>query len=222
MFQQAFALALVGVIGTGVGVIASLIPIELVAKRDLHERVAKKWRLLDYEITFLLDTSEVYQHSLSEARKTQLKEDTWNFPKISASHRPTLAWQAAISDGDFIEQAPDDLLVKLGTMYSNVDIANVRVDQYNQFITQIPDLMIALRESTAVRYLYSEHYKVLANCFKKLLPTLTSVQPMVSEQAKIHAAKAKRLSKRIQVAGWAAVTIFLVSVVLFAIFATQP
>ncbi len=38
-----FIIALVGVIGTGVGIVASLIPMELIGQRDSYQRLAKTW-----------------------------------------------------------------------------------------------------------------------------------------------------------------------------------
>jgi hypothetical protein len=124
MFQQAFALALVGVIGTGIGVIASLLPIELLGKRDLHERVAKIWRLLDLEIARLIATCQEFQGVLGRTKKalSELCGSDTKVLLIGMAHLPSLARQVAMSSGDLVAQTPDNLLLELNDAYNALDL----------------------------------------------------------------------------------------------------
>ncbi len=73
-----------GVFGTGIGILASLYPVELTGKRDYYQRLVKMWRLLDFERNDIVRQSEDRADHLSDAESP--------IPMIISSF-PFTAWQ---------------------------------------------------------------------------------------------------------------------------------
>jgi hypothetical protein len=117
-----FIIALVGIIGTGIGILASLIPIELAGKRDYHQRLIKVWKLLDFERNALISQCENPADYLPEAPAPR--------PMIVAS-LPSSAWQSVRSNGELISDAPQELLNSLNIAYEMVARLNVTLDHYS-------------------------------------------------------------------------------------------
>jgi len=222
MFQQEFALALVGVIGTGVGVVASLIPVELLGKRDLHERVAKMWRLLDREIAHLLTECQEAQPVITESLQNLPAFDpsrpiteAVDVLLMGVSHLSSQAWQTVKSNGDFVDKAPEYVFHELSLVYGAVGLTNAEMDRYSLYIS-------TSRDNSFYTANVEGHYKSLEKCFSGLFPKLQPIQQKVREQGKIHSAKAKRLTWVILGLGLLAGIIFLGAIILFAILATRP
>lgn len=222
MIQQPLALALVGVIGTGIGVIAALLPIELLGKRDLHERVAKIWRLLDLEIARLVAKCQEFHGVLGRTEKalSELSGSDTSVPLIGMAHLPSHARQVAVSSGDFVAQAPDDLLLELNDAYDSLDLTNAQMDRYLSYSSVATGLVFFNNDAglELLRANIAVHYESLENASATLLSRLLPLQEKISDQEKVHDAKAKRLSRMISALWMSAVLIFLVAFILMIIF----
>lgn len=226
MIQQPLALALVGVIGTGIGVIAALLPIELLGKRDLHERVAKMWRLLDLEIARLVTTCQNFQGALGRTKKalSELSGSDTKVLLIGMAHLPSQARQVAMSSGDFGAQTPDNLLLELNDAYDALDLTNAQMDRYIAYSSVAISFESSASEGALdlLRTNIAVHYESLENASATLLSRLLPLQEKISDQEKIHTDKAKRFSRMISALWMLAGFIFLGSVIWFMILATQP
>src|SRR5260221_13753271 len=99
-----FVAALVGVVGTVVGIYASLHTVELIGKRDYYQRLVKLWKLLDFERNAIVKQSKDKADHLSEAESPT--------PMIISSFS-TVAWQAIRANGELIADTPQELLNRL-------------------------------------------------------------------------------------------------------------
>ncbi len=76
--------ALIGMIGAGAGILASLIPLELTGNRDHYERLAKIWGLLDFDTKWQVAVTngdfmaQVPQGILNKLTEGYLAVDTLN------------------------------------------------------------------------------------------------------------------------------------------------
>lgn len=119
-----FVAALVGVFGTGIGILASLYPVELTGKRDYYQRLVKMWRLLDFERNAIVRQSEDRADHLSEAESP--------IPMIISSF-PFTAWQTVRSNGEFIADTPQELLNSLNASYGMLERLNITLTNYSTF-----------------------------------------------------------------------------------------
>ncbi|HYU73102.1 MAG TPA: hypothetical protein VEL31_10530 [Ktedonobacteraceae bacterium] len=100
-----FIIALVGVIGTGVGIVASLIPMELIGQRDSYQRLAKTWRLLLSEAQriehFCTDLAQSLEHAITMMSTGQAMPKKY-MSRISLGGLQVIL----LSNSEFISQAP--------------------------------------------------------------------------------------------------------------------
>ncbi len=120
----AFLTALVGIVGTGIGVLAAFVPTELLGKRDHYDRLAKIWGLLEFEIGQIITYSGKFD-DLSTAGN----------PPIDPTLSPLslAAWQATLSNGEFIGAADPLLLHNLAASYVLLEGLNAAVANYKLF-----------------------------------------------------------------------------------------
>jgi len=189
-----FIVALVGVIGTGVGILASLIPIELTSKRDYYQRLVKMWRLLDFEREALLKHYENPANHLAEAPEPR---------PMMIAFLPTTAWQTVRSSGEFLTEAPSDLLTTLNASYEMVDRLNATINHYTIFsattnIATLPNFPDRVR---GFHTIINTQYSVLAMQFRNL-------EEQIAQEIKILAGKAQAAQKWVDVLKWFAGVVF--------------
>ena len=205
-----FIVALVGVIGTGIGILASLIPIELIGKRDYYQRLVKMWRLLDFEQKALVKYFENPANHLVEAPEPR---------PMMIAFLPATAWQTVRSNGEFITDAPANLLHTLNSSYEMVDRLNATINQYTIFsatssIGAVPNFPDRVR---GLHTIINTQYSVLAIQFQNL-------EGQIAQQINILEGKTHSAQKWIDILKWFAwivfggvviVSIFLVLLLIF-------
>ena len=203
-----FIVALVGVIGTGIGIMASLIPIELTGKRDYYQSLVKMWRLLDFEQKALVKHFENPANHLAEAPEPR---------PIMIAFLPATAWQTVRSNGEFITDAPANLLHTFNASYEMVDRLNAAINQYTIFsattnIATMPNFPDRVR---GFHTIINTQYSVLAIQFHNL-------EGQIAQQIKILEGKTRIAQKWIDGLKWFAWVVFgsvlIASVVLVLIF----
>lgn len=123
-YLLALLTAIIGVLGTGVGVLAAFVPSELIGKRDYYERLAKFWALLQFEVERVIIYSDKF-HDLS----------TENNPQIDTTLSPIsqAAWDAAYANSEFIGAADLVLLRNVAACYVLLERLNAAVENYKLF-----------------------------------------------------------------------------------------
>ncbi len=107
-----FIIALVGVIGTGVGIVASLIPMELIGQRDSYQRAVKTWQLLRSEAERIEQFCTELARSLEDTVKIMSTQQTLQKKYLNRISLEGLQ-AVLLSNSEFISQAPPALLSKL-------------------------------------------------------------------------------------------------------------
>jgi site-specific recombinase len=213
MFQQAFALALIGVVGTGVGVIASLILTEFVAQRDFHDRIAKMCNILSLEAARIQSWCQEY-NNITRDTTEKSKQDPNYFPHLHTFSRlPFVAGQAALSNGDFVAQIPKQTVAQLSRAYAELDILNALIDGYSLF-TQTSRELLNFRSSVI------GYYESLSTLCSTILAEFQPLQREIINQLAAHGNEAVRQHKRIQVCkliGGCLLVLAVVSLVVFLI-----
>ncbi len=135
-YLLAFLAAIIGVLGTGIGVLAAFVPTELIGKRDYYERLAKFWVLLQFEVERIIIYSGKF-HDLSTESNPQI--DTTLSPISSA------AWNAAYANTEFIGAADPVLIRNVAASYVLLEGLNAAVENYKLFcatttIAPLPNL----------------------------------------------------------------------------------
>jgi len=203
-----FIVALVGIIGTGVGILASLIPIELTGKRDFYQRLVKMWRLLDFEQKALVKHFENPANHLAEAPEPR---------PMMIPFLPATAWQTVRSNGEFITDTPANLLHTLSASYEMVDRLNATINQYTIFsattnIAAVPNFSDRVR---GFHTIINTQYSVLALQFQNL-------EGQIAQQIKTFEEKTRSAQKWIDFLKWFAWIVFggvlIASVVLVLLF----
>jgi hypothetical protein len=120
----AFLTAIIGVLGTGIGVLAAFVPTELIRKRDYYERLAKFWTLLQFEVERIIIYSDKF-HDLS----------TDSNPKIDTTLSPIslAAWNAAYANSEFIGAADPVVIGNVAACYVLLEGLNAAVENYKLF-----------------------------------------------------------------------------------------
>jgi hypothetical protein len=123
-YLLAFLTAIIGVLGTGIGVLAAFVPTELIGKRDYFERLAKFWALLQFEVERIIIYSDKF-HDLS----------TGNNPQIDTTLSPIslAAWNAAYANSEFIVAADPVLIRNIAASYVLLERLNAAVENYKLF-----------------------------------------------------------------------------------------
>jgi len=123
-YLLAFLTAIIGVLGTGIGVLAAFVPTELIGKRDYYERLSKFWTLLQFEIERIIIYSNKF-HDLS----------TDGNPRIDTtlSDISLAAWNAAYANSEFIGAADPVLLRNVAACYVLLERLNAAVENYKLF-----------------------------------------------------------------------------------------
>lgn len=211
MFQQEFALALVGVVGTGVGVIASLIPTEIVAKRDHHDRVAKMCNILSLEAARIDVWCQEYiriTHEVMEA----VKQNSDYAPGLHTfSRMPFVAGQAALSNSDFVAQIPNQTVTPLSRAYSQLDLLNALIDSYSLFVQ-------TSRSLSNFRLSVIGYYEHLNRLCSSILTEFQPLREEINKHLKENGKEAVRQHKRIQACRWIGAGLLLLAVVCLIVF----
>lgn len=211
MFLTALALAFVGVLGTGIGLLASLIPSDLVAKRDHHQRIAKLWLVLNLEVARIRGSCMRYI-SLTEVAIDTMKQDPkGQFPVHALSRLTSGAGQAALSNGDFVAQTPDQIVIHLSRIYSQLDLVNALIDGYTIF-TQTSRSLMNFGNSVL------GYYETLNKGCSDILTELQPFQEEMEGQLKENNDEVARQQKRIQIAKWVSGVTFGIVFALVIIF----
>ncbi len=197
-----FIVSLVGVIGTGVGVVASHIPTELTNKRDFYQRLTSIWKLLDFESKAITNSCTVHNNLPTGPNPT-----IGVLPIIT-----TTAWQVTVSSGEFIAEVPEDIIEKLGAAYSAIGTTNMMIHQYTLFVST---------SSALSNYgdRISGYYATLKKMSLTTMPLFQDLQQQFAHQIKINEEKtnnAQRLIDRLKNFG---ATVFIGTLVVSIILA---
>lgn len=187
-----FTVGLIGIIGVGIGVIASLLPIELTGKRDYYQRLAKIWQLIKFEAKNIQDICDGNINVPD-------KNDTFLMFYVQM---PTTSWQVAIASGDFIAAVPQDILSKLSLAYMSVSRVNTIISYYSPFTPNV----------------FSNHLEVIKAFYfniKLECSTTTSIFQELQEQiiSQISLYEKKMNSKQIQIEilKWVGIIMFIIA-----------
>jgi len=183
-----FIVALVGVIGTGVGILASLIPIELTGKRDYYQRLVKMWRLLDFERRALVKHCDDPANHLAEAPEPR---------PIMISSLPLTAWQTVRSNGEFIAAAPPELLNALYVSYEMVDRLNATINHYTIF-SATTNVAILPNYADRIRYFHT----IINSQYSTLSMHFRDFEAQIAQQIKMLEKKADSAHKWIDRLKW--------------------
>jgi len=142
-YLLAFLTALVGVVGTGIGVLAAFVPTELIGKRDYYERITKFWSLLQFEVAQIIIYCPKF-HDLPTVDK-ESKIDTTLSP-ISLA-----AWQAALANSEFIGAVDPVPIRNLAACYVLLERLNAAVENYKLFcatanVNELPNFGVAFED----------------------------------------------------------------------------
>lgn len=201
-YLLAFLTAIIGVLGTGIGVLAAFVPTELIGKRDYYERLAKFWTLIQFEIERII----IYSHKFHDLSTDNPQIDTTLSP-ISLA-----AWNAVYANAEFIGAADPVLIASVAASYVLLESLNAAVENYKLFcatttIATLPNL----RER--VRGLHQEMQRES----DIVRAEFESCQSAIPRQVQRYEKKAKRKQLIITALTIFAVIVFSVTIIACAI-----
>ncbi len=200
--------ALIGMIGAGAGILASLIPLELNGKRDHYERLAKIWGLLDFDTKRIDDLCQNHWKETLEA--LQHVETDNVIPLHTFVRIPSTAWQVAVTNGDFMAQVPQGILNKLTEGYLAVDTLNESVDHYARFTST--SRALSNFSETVVTF-----YKVINQNCSAITTHFQALKQQIADEEKVNANKAKSRQKRIEVYKWIGTVLFGIVIIVLIV-----
>jgi hypothetical protein len=130
-YWLAFIAALIGVVGTGVGVIAALIPTMLTGKRDYFQRLVNLWSLLLIEARTVPVQCKSYKNSPPASKAAQDKVPIMAVAMLSPL--PLTAWRVISANGEFVSSLSEKLLQQLYTAYANAEQLNAAINFYTLY-----------------------------------------------------------------------------------------
>lgn len=130
-YWLAFIAALIGVVGTGIGVIAALIPTMLTGKRDYFQRLVNLWTLLRQEARTLPVECKNYKHAAPASNTAQDKVPITAVAMLSPL--PLTAWRVVSANGEFVTSLPEQLLQQLYAAYACAEQLNAAINFYTLY-----------------------------------------------------------------------------------------
>jgi hypothetical protein len=195
--------ALVGVVGTGVSIYASLHTVELTGKRDHYQRLVKLWKLLDFERKAIVEQSEDQADLLSEAESPT--------PMIISSFS-TVAWQAIRANGELIAEAPQELLNRLIDSYGIVERLNITLTNYATF-----NVSANMTSSGQFSARIGNYHRSINQQRSILALEFRDLEKKITPQIEMYEKALKRQQKKIDVFSWGSRIIFsILAVVILA------
>ena len=177
-----FIIALVGVIGTGVGITASLIPMELIGQRDSYQRTVNTWRLLISEMHRIKKLCDVIsaelKHAIEIATENGIEPRFINYIALEGL-------QPILMNGEFISQLPSDVRITLLDLYDAVTLMNVMTSQYSNYIANVLIVYEGKDYSTSIVEFYNiihERCLMVGKYFQQLEPEIIDQEKMALEK----------------------------------------
>src|SRR5260370_30421663 len=138
VYWLAFIGALIGVVGTGVGVIAALIPTMLIGKRDYFQRLVNLYSLLHFEIDAVSVQCKDYTSRTPVPDTTQQLVPLTTVAMISPL--PLTAWRVVSVNGELITSLSEQLLQQIYRAYAFAEELNASVN-FNALYTSTAAMM---------------------------------------------------------------------------------